>query len=198
MEKMDDILKKKVAEFQFSAEVGDLAGMKRIAKKSGFPIDAKNGSGMTALAIASGEGHHEVVAWLLDVGADVDSSDENGWTPAMAAAYTGFPDCLKLLLGKGCDVSRSGKDGRTALMLAVDDDVGDGGYSYDKRNMSIDLLYLAGSDWAAVNARGQKAEDIARQNGWSMWVDKFVAERERSELGCAVQRAAGPSSALRV
>ncbi len=67
----------------------------------------------TSLHQAALRGRTEVVAQLLDRGADVNAKDRFifGWTPLIAAAFAGHVDTAQLLLAKGADVSAQGDVG---------------------------------------------------------------------------------------
>ena len=83
-------------------------------------LDKKNKNGSTALMLAVEKGHVDVVARLLQGGADSNVKTRNGLTALMSAARTGNVDAVKHLLLGGADPNIQTQDGWTALMFAID------------------------------------------------------------------------------
>ena len=79
--------------------------------------DAKSDIGNMALTWASEYGHTEIVAMLLEKGADVNAKDEDGWTALYWASFMGHTETVAKLLEKGADVNEK-NDGNTALQSA--------------------------------------------------------------------------------
>jgi len=75
--------------------------------------------GITALMIAAGNGHLEIVNALLTNGASVDIARWNGVTALMIAAGKGDLEIVEALLGKGASVNAACDDGETALYIAA-------------------------------------------------------------------------------
>ncbi len=65
----------------------------------------------------------ELVAVLLDAGADPNVKDRDGLTPLMYAAGQGRLELVKLLLARGADVEAKNADGMTAWQLATGEEV---------------------------------------------------------------------------
>eukprot|EP01043_Picozoa_sp_COSAG02_P024752 COSAG02_NODE_1364_length_13033_cov_176.652292_3_plen_2127_part_00 len=76
-----------------------------------------------ALCYAAREGHVDVMAELIDAGADVDKPHirgaMQGWTPLMRAAHLGRVEAVQWLLDHGADWRKTDVDGETALGLAL-------------------------------------------------------------------------------
>lgn len=68
-------------------------------------FDYKTKSEQTALMWAAAEGHAEVVALLIEFGADFRKSLESGFTPMLFAARGGHIDVAKTLVKAGVDVN---------------------------------------------------------------------------------------------
>ncbi|MBZ5560075.1 MAG: ankyrin repeat domain-containing protein [Acidobacteriia bacterium] len=76
--------------------------------------------GYTPLLIASRSGHAEMVAALVNAGADANLATTNGATPLMFAAQAGSVDAVKALIAHGADVNAAEKvKGETALSFAA-------------------------------------------------------------------------------
>ncbi|RLN52555.1 hypothetical protein BBP00_00009584 [Phytophthora kernoviae] len=76
---------------------------------------ASNILGSTALNWAASNGKAEVVALLLNQGADITAGDELGRTALHWAASYGNMDVVKLLLDRGGDMTAVSNDGKTVL-----------------------------------------------------------------------------------
>lgn len=74
---------------------------------------------MTALHIAAGSGHRQLVKPLLEAGASCQARDRQGWTPLMFAAQEGHADIILDLLQAGSEVDAVDGQNRTALMQAA-------------------------------------------------------------------------------
>ena len=79
-----------------------------------------NGSGMTPLSAAAGEGHTDVVGLLLAKGANANATKSNGKTPLLVATDNQHVAVMELLLQHGASVGHADKHGATSLMLAAD------------------------------------------------------------------------------
>jgi ankyrin repeat protein len=60
-------------------------------------------NGRSCLIQASVRGHVEIVALLLNAGADKDAKGVNGFTALLMAAKNGHAKCIELLLNDGAD-----------------------------------------------------------------------------------------------
>ncbi len=63
-------------------------------------------------------GHDEVVAVLVDSGADVHARQRHGWTPLHGAAQNGSLASVERLLAAGADPEAANDDGATPISLA--------------------------------------------------------------------------------
>jgi glutamate synthase domain-containing protein 3 len=69
-----------------------------------------DGEGYTAVHFAAWDGKDEILAYLLEAGADADPVGEDGYTPVFLAAAGGHLDCVEILVENGADVNRRLKD----------------------------------------------------------------------------------------
>ena len=79
---------------------------------------AENGAQVQAIHAAVSSNQLEVVAWLLDAGADVNARQQQDYTPLMGAAANAREELLDLLLARGADPSLTTADGKTAAVIA--------------------------------------------------------------------------------
>ena len=74
--------------------------------KSGAPVDARTGTGATALMLAAGAGNADIVRTLADAGANLDLTETaHGQTALMFAASLGRTEAVAALLAKGADAA---------------------------------------------------------------------------------------------
>jgi ankyrin repeat protein len=87
-----------------------------------FDAPSKNGLSVTPLNSATAGRHLDIVAQLLERGANPNSSQADGFTPLHAAAQNGQRAMLELLLNHGANKEIRNKQGLTALDLAIQSD----------------------------------------------------------------------------
>ena len=75
-------------------------------------------AGATALIIACGKGHLDVVTLLLAANADVDNSTAGGATPLNIASETNHPEIVTALLAANANVNMADDEGVTPLYMA--------------------------------------------------------------------------------
>ncbi len=87
--------------FLATACCGDTAGIEELLNK-GAPVNGMNIHGLTALMMASQNGHKAAVQLLLDKGADVHAKDKDGDTALkIATQYGPHPEVQALLIQAG-------------------------------------------------------------------------------------------------
>lgn len=74
--------------------------------------------GFTPLHCAAESGKKEMVALLLDKGADINARNDIQNTPLHEAAWHGHLETVKFLLEKGANPNLTAVDGKTPLALA--------------------------------------------------------------------------------
>lgn len=98
---------------------GDLERVRRYILEEGYSPHDSNSKYWTPLVAAAYHGHHDLVVFLLEQGADPDGTDQNdGWTPLISAAYKGHGKIVQTLLEHGSDLYISDNKGRTVFDLA--------------------------------------------------------------------------------
>jgi len=104
-----------------------------------------NKKGVTPLAAAISAQHSQIVAALLDAGADPQPSlAEGGLTALMLAAAHGLPDIVEQLLAAGADVQRTDDQQRSALHCAAL--YGFSADNAERVRALLDALLRAGAD----------------------------------------------------
>jgi ankyrin repeat protein len=111
-------------------------------------LNAPDAEGTPPLIYASCFGHQDVVAALLDAGANVNKQDKNQWSSLMWAMTNRHKSIAKLLLDHGADPDVKSSSGRTAHdFLAphseMSDYLHDSGYSIGNAGVTDDF-YNAG------------------------------------------------------
>ena len=102
----------RVGELFAAARAGELEQVRELIE-SGLPVDAEDRYGATALLMAAGNGHVEVVEWLLGQGADPDHQESfYGGDALQTAVFSGHLDVAAVLL-------RGGADNREAALHAA-------------------------------------------------------------------------------
>ena len=94
------------------AELPDFCGISPVG------LHTRNVLGETPLHVAATRGDVEMIAALLDAGADIQVPGEYRYTPLHAAAGQGHADAVRLLLARGASTTATTDDGITPLELA--------------------------------------------------------------------------------
>jgi len=81
-------------------------------------VDSCDDEGLTALHIASANGHEGIVRFLLIRGASLDIACSHGWSPLMFAAYYGHHDIVDLLRQSKANINATNLMGATPLTCA--------------------------------------------------------------------------------
>jgi ankyrin repeat protein len=117
-----------------------------------------NKNGSVLMWAAMGAKDPAILKALVERGADVNESDVIfGGTPLTAAAgKSERPEMIAMLVSLGADVHKRVNNGDTAAMVAA---------QYNTVPGIIEALDAAGADFAAKNAQGKTALDLAREHG---------------------------------
>lgn len=83
-----------------------------------YDIESEDGHGHTALSEAACQGHNNVVALLIERGADPNKCNDENRSPLYRAAYNGYLETIQLLLESGGDPRLRSKQGETAYDVA--------------------------------------------------------------------------------
>ncbi|KAM5238009.1 KN motif and ankyrin repeat domain-containing protein 3 [Ctenodactylus gundi] len=98
----------------------DMAVVHRLFRMGDVNAKASQ-TGQTALMLAISHGRQDMVAALLECGADVNAQDADGATALMCASEYGRLDTVRLLLAQpGCDPAILDNEGTSALAIALE------------------------------------------------------------------------------
>ena len=102
-----------------SCKSGNLERVRRFILEEGHSPNDCASQYWTPLVAAAHHGHHDLVVFLIEQGANLDTADANDcWTPLICASYKGHSKIVATLLEHGANVYLSDKKGRTAFDLA--------------------------------------------------------------------------------
>ncbi|CDS43254.1 ankyrin repeat domain containing protein 50 [Echinococcus multilocularis] len=171
-----------------------------ILADAGANLNHADQDGRTALCVAAfcvpqSVSHSEVVAKLLQLGADPNLGDRENVTPLIGAANAGRRDICELCLEADADVDRVDKSGRSALVAAV-------------VNGHVDVVQLLLFWCAAVDTidlNGRSVLSIAAACGRTQVVrqllDRGLDEGHRDHMGATplhLAAAAGHADVVRL
>ncbi|MDO9163340.1 MAG: ankyrin repeat domain-containing protein [Methylococcaceae bacterium] len=97
----------------------------------------KNHDGIYPLILASQQGRHDVIEFLLEQNAELDVIDQYGNNALWAACYADNSDCIAALIQVGININHQNlASGATALMFAAS----------SGREQVVEQLLAAGAD----------------------------------------------------
>ena len=82
-------------------------------------LEAKRLGGESPLMLAAHNGNPELVAMLIEAGADVNAKEVKGQDAIMWAAAAGNAEAVECLIEGGADIQHKTKQGFNALMFAA-------------------------------------------------------------------------------
>lgn len=141
--------------FMRAVKANDLKAVQNLLA-TGTDVNQADANGDWPLIMAAYLGHIEVLAALLEAGADVGVLDPGMQATALhAAAYAGHAEACKLLLAAGVEINRQGPhNGYTALHDAV-----------WQGNLDVaTVLVEAGADRTITSNQGQTPLALAKAN----------------------------------
>jgi len=101
-----------------SSARGNLRIVELLATTDGAFLNVTKSDGCTALHVAVGAGHKDVVEFLLSVGASADTANSHGATPLMVALERKNIDIAEVLI-EHSNVNAKNSEGDTALSITI-------------------------------------------------------------------------------
>ncbi|XP_061388342.1 myotrophin [Musca vetustissima] len=106
----------------WSIKNGDLDQVQSCVAEKSSIVNAEY-NGRYPMHYAADYGQHEVLEYLIAMGAHLDVKDKHGITPLLAAIWEGHTKCVKLLLEKGADKNGKTPDGKSYVEAAEKDEI---------------------------------------------------------------------------
>ena len=138
----------------------------RILLDAGANIDQQDGTGLSALHIASYLGNDQVTALLIERGANLELPEQQGYTPLMMAANAGQTASVRQLLAAGSHANAVDDDKSTPIMFAAQ-------YGHGE---IVRMLLEKNADPRVTGTHGMNAIDLAEQNGHSAVVRVLLGQ----------------------
>jgi ankyrin repeat protein len=152
--------------FLTAATNNDLPGVQRLLDAGVVDVNYSAPNGESALITASALGYTEMVAFLLDRGANPKAAADDGQTALTMAAYHGYGQIVAMLLRSGADVdSAENRYGYTALAMACKEGHLD----------TVRLLLQANADVGIRTFVGKTPWQIARERGYGQIAELISA-----------------------
>ena len=127
----------------------------RALHDAGYPVDAADSHGFTAVILASYDGQPAALDYLLSAGANACVGDRHGNTALMGALFRNEPDIARRLIDTDCPIDQTNGAGETALGFAT----------LFNRFELIPLLVARGANPDHVDRRGQSLLQLALSHG---------------------------------
>jgi len=185
------------AEIHDAVRAGDLAKVKALVAGNPKVVNEKDARGRTPLHFACDAGKMEIIAFLIDNGADVKVTDPDGFTPLHWAASAGQAGAARALIKAGADPNALSARGVSTLESAFygrhPEAVGtllEGGLKVETRGEAgrallhraasagflslVDFLLDHGADVSSKNYGGGTMLHSAAEGGLTVLVRKLI------------------------
>ena len=106
-------------EIHLAAQQGDLTKVKGLLEENPGLLEARSENEKTPLHFSAQGGHRELVAFLIEKGADVNAENIASETPLHYAAAMGHRDVVDLLISRGAALNSGTSNGSTPLHYAA-------------------------------------------------------------------------------
>lgn len=165
-------------------------GARSLIESGVFDLNAAGADSLTPLMLASKYGYADLVALLIEKGADLETTDSGGGTALFYAIDGGFTGIVKILLDRGANFEHASSTGIRPLIIAAKKTGGEDivklliekGASVNAETPYRDtaltwaaysgnydaaaLLLAAGADPGVTTVHGDTAASLARKQGF--------------------------------
>ena len=150
-----------------AAGAGSLAAVKQLVLHGADVNVADPIKGQTPLMWAAAEGHTDVVAGLVEMGANVNAVSKGGFTPLLFSITKNDLASIKTLIKAGAKVNVALASGNTPLMVAM---------QYRYTDVALTLIE-AGADFNVKDRAGNTTLHLAAQQGDLKLVNELLARK---------------------
>ncbi|CAJ0923262.1 unnamed protein product, partial [Mesorhabditis belari] len=148
-----------------ACEEGNLKGLNQLSNLHRLAPNAANKLGESALHVAAGSGHLDLVHYLHMKGAELSPIDKRGDTPLAWASRHGHSDIVNLLASEGADVNCANMSGETPLHVAT---------RYVQMDV-VQALLARGADQHLQDGQGETPLHIAAWHGYALLLSILCA-----------------------
>ncbi|XP_072018517.1 transient receptor potential cation channel subfamily A member 1-like isoform X2 [Amphiura filiformis] len=134
-----------------ASESGNLDCVMELLDACPVPLNDDDIDDMTPLLLASQNGHHHVVKYLIKMGADIESRNDDRRSALALAAQNNQLEVLAFLIENNAEVNVLDKDRNTPLHLCA----------YVGHSEPVTILLNSGADVTLPNKYGKYALDVA-------------------------------------
>jgi uncharacterized protein len=127
----------------------------RALLEAGYPIDATDSHGYTAVILAAYDGQPAALDFLLSAGANPCLGDRHGNTALMGVLFKGNSTIARRLIDTKCPIDQTNNAGETALDFAT----------LFSRTDIVPILVKHGANPNHVDGRGQSLLQLAESQG---------------------------------
>jgi ankyrin repeat protein len=145
-----------------AAEKGDFETVKNLLTKYPDMKDVRRNGGWTLLHMSFNS--RELIAYLIENGADIEARSDSQWTPLHSQAYGGHTDGVELLLEHGADLEAKHAYDMTPLISSI---------RWDRTEV-VKLLVEKGANVDAANTLGRTPLIISAVAGYSEQAKIFL------------------------
>ncbi len=161
------------ADLSLAIRQGNLAVVRAIVEKNPALVKSGDDSGFTPLHIAATAGHVDIIAYLLDRGADLEARTAGGQTPVFQTVPLASQEAFAYLLKKGANLNARDNQGKTILQFAL----------AWRRPAMVDLILQRGFTVDTAGASAQELLDEAANTGIESLVTTLVSRGVAIEPG---------------
>uniref|UniRef100_A0A1I7X9H6 Protein kinase domain-containing protein n=1 Tax=Heterorhabditis bacteriophora TaxID=37862 RepID=A0A1I7X9H6_HETBA len=136
-----------------ACEEGNLKGLNQLAAVHRLSPNVANKMGETALHVAAGSGHLDLVNYLHMKGADLCLTDQRGDTPLQWAARNGHANVVAYIVNERIDINAVNNSGETALHVAT-------------RYAQVDAVHSLLERGARMDIQDEHGETVIHTAAW--------------------------------